>query len=378
MILIKKKLLGIFFCMLLLLSAIVPISATTVSEKTSQSLTMGNILYVGGLGPNNYTKIQDAINAAVNGDTVFVFDDSSPYYENILIDKSISLIGEQKETTSIYGDNSSDELVNITADDVCVSGFTIQPYNGEHTGILIDKNYTIPYWNIAVIKNVTISNNIIKNTSWAGVFAIRLINGTIMGNDIDQCDGNGILLYISSNTFIFDNVISNCSYRGIEIDGVWNLYRLMNYRNPVPKNNVISGNIIRSNRWGIELNSGPEYTTISSNTITENHEIGIQIVYASKTLITQNNFVDNSENAHFMAALIFRYPRFVFNTWDGNYWGEPKKLPVRIDGTFYFIPFPRLPYGFTIGHFTFNLKVVPWIAFDKHPTQEPYDIPLRG
>jgi hypothetical protein len=33
----------------------------------------GNILYVGGGGPGNYTKIQDAINNAINGDTIFVF-----------------------------------------------------------------------------------------------------------------------------------------------------------------------------------------------------------------------------------------------------------------------------------------------------------------
>jgi len=33
----------------------------------------GNTLYVGGSGPNNYTKIQDAIDNASNGDTVFVY-----------------------------------------------------------------------------------------------------------------------------------------------------------------------------------------------------------------------------------------------------------------------------------------------------------------
>lgn len=49
-------------------------------------LTPGNKLYVGGTA-NNYTRIQDAINAANDGDTIFVYDDSSPYYENLIINK---------------------------------------------------------------------------------------------------------------------------------------------------------------------------------------------------------------------------------------------------------------------------------------------------
>ena len=63
----------------------------------------GNILYVGGEGPNNYTKIQDAINNAIDGDTVFVYNDSSPYYENIIVDKAINLVGEERDTTIIIG-----------------------------------------------------------------------------------------------------------------------------------------------------------------------------------------------------------------------------------------------------------------------------------
>ena len=61
----------------------------------------GNTLYVGGSGPNNYTTIQSAIDDAVDGDTVFVYDDSSPYYENVIINQSIDLIGEKRNTTSI-------------------------------------------------------------------------------------------------------------------------------------------------------------------------------------------------------------------------------------------------------------------------------------
>lgn len=52
----------------------------------------GRTLYVGGNGPNNYTKIQDAIDNANDGDTVFVYN--GIYYERLFINKTINLIGE--------------------------------------------------------------------------------------------------------------------------------------------------------------------------------------------------------------------------------------------------------------------------------------------
>jgi parallel beta-helix repeat protein len=362
--------------MLMIGSTIVPLSATTVSEKTSHPLIKGNTLYVGGLGPNNYTKIQDAINDASVGDIVFVYDDSSPYYENIIIEKSITLTGEDRETTSILGDESLDGvIVNISADDISISGFTIQPNTGDPAGIIVCKNYTSPdHWNIGIVKNVNIFNNIIKNTGWPGLFGIRLNDGNIYGNTIDDCS-SGILLYISSNTTITNNVISDCSGHGIDIDGLWDPYRIMNYRNPVPKNNIISHNTILSNRWGIELNSGPVNTKISDNNITGNHEIGIQIFQASKTEITRNNFIDNSENAYFDVVCVIRYPKFRQNSWNNNYWGEPKKTPVRINGDFYFLPFPRIPIDIVFQRFSLTQYKLSWIAFDWHPAQEPYDIP---
>ncbi len=78
-----------------------------VDKKSNPTSSNGKTLYVGGSGPNNYTKIQDAINDSSDGDTVFVYDDSSPYYENLVIEKSIHLIGEAKETTVIDANDNS-------------------------------------------------------------------------------------------------------------------------------------------------------------------------------------------------------------------------------------------------------------------------------
>jgi len=56
--------------------------------KQSILVTLGrDTLYVGGSGFGNYSTIQDAVDNASSGDTVYVYDDSSPYIENVVVDK---------------------------------------------------------------------------------------------------------------------------------------------------------------------------------------------------------------------------------------------------------------------------------------------------
>jgi pectin methylesterase-like acyl-CoA thioesterase len=44
--------------------------------------------------PDDYPTIQEAINAATPGDTIFVRAET--YYENVVVNKTVSLIGEDK------------------------------------------------------------------------------------------------------------------------------------------------------------------------------------------------------------------------------------------------------------------------------------------
>jgi len=109
----------------------------------------GNVLYVGGSGEGNYTKIQDAINDANDGDTIFVYSNSSPYYEHITINKSIDLIGEDKNTTIIDAGGGG-IVIKIIKDQVRVTKFTIT--NGAYG-----------FW-ISSSNNVIMENNIQDNT----------------------------------------------------------------------------------------------------------------------------------------------------------------------------------------------------------------------
>jgi len=127
---------GLVLGILLLFVTVSIVSALNANPSSnSPSAKLGNWLYVGGIGPGNYTTIQSAIDASISGDTVFVF--SGTYYENIVISKdSISLIGEDKHTTIIDGRKLAGGLtIPENCDYNFVSDFTIK--NASHHGICI-------------------------------------------------------------------------------------------------------------------------------------------------------------------------------------------------------------------------------------------------
>ena len=97
------------------------ISSSTGFNAVEQSITPlnGKTLYVGGSGPGNYTYIQLAINDASNGDTVFVYN--GMYYENVIVDKSINLIGEDRNTTVIDGNYSYEPGIKVKANKIKIA-----------------------------------------------------------------------------------------------------------------------------------------------------------------------------------------------------------------------------------------------------------------
>jgi len=120
----KKNIFAILAIGMLLLSSFA--FAPAITGAPPQQPSDGDILYVGGSGPGNYTYIQDAIDNASNGDTIYVYN--GIYNENVFIDKQIGLIGEDKENTII---NASGIVVNVSADNVKISGFTIDSYGAD-------------------------------------------------------------------------------------------------------------------------------------------------------------------------------------------------------------------------------------------------------
>jgi parallel beta-helix repeat protein len=227
-----KKGLAIGIILLFIGTAIIPSTAQNIEKSSSR----GNWLYVGGSGPGNYTRIQDAINASYNGDTVFVYDDSSPYVENIFVNVSISLVGEEKNTTIIDGAGNGSGIT-INANNVTILGFTIQNYrNG--AAIFLTSN------------NSYISDNIITKCI-SGIYLASSHN-RIIRNVISKCD-DGTQLYGTDN-YYGGNKIMECFF-AFDIDSF---------------NTTIERNSIVKNIFGFQQEKGADHIYFIENNFINN------------------------------------------------------------------------------------------------------------
>ncbi len=300
----KRKIESLCVCILLFLP-IMHLSITAVEESASV-----NTIYVDDDGGADYTSIQEAINAASDGDTVFVYNGT--YVENVLINKSINLQGEGRNNTVIDGDRNRD-VVNISADRVTITGFTIQNSrsNGGNTGINVKSNFT------------TITSNTI-NGSDNGIYITNSFNSTIKNNKI-QSSLSGIYLFSSQKQILSYNIVTDCAK-------------------------------------GIYLEESSD-NTVNSNHLTGNQE-GLFCLYASDNKVQYNNFISNEENAKF--AKFFHQDFLIPNKWKNNYWDDWIGFGVKcIPGIMY------IPCGNPIGTF------IPWMEMDWHPAKKPYELVVR-
>ena len=355
----KNKLIGIFVCMLLI-TTVLPVSGTVLMERTSISTLFGNTLYVGGSGPGNYSTIQEAINDAVDGDTVFVYDDSSPYVENLIVDKSISLIGEDKHMTVIDGNENEEgeaDVVHIKADGVIVQGFTIQNGSLEgghqknhHCGIEIRSDNNIIKDNVITDNYFGTQIGSITSTNRRNWSNYNIIEGNIIINNTKA----GIhLMFGCYNNITENNISLNPQGIAFRYDGC---------------NNLVTLNTISLNKEGIFMAQETK-TTIQRNTIVDN-DLGVEMWYSKKCKVIENNIFNNGKDADIKTSTIDLLRFRQSNTWDSNYWGETIPNRKLITGTCDFV-FLNCDFIYSI------LKhplYFPLIKVDWNPAQESYDI----
>jgi parallel beta-helix repeat protein len=274
-------------------------------------------IYVDDDGGADYVTIQEAINNASAGDTVYVYE--GHYYENIVVNKSISLTGEDRDNTIIDGVTSGDVViievnsVNISGFGVWNSGFT------ENGGIILD---SVGYCNIFDnrflnnhygIKLTYSSNNNISNNhitdNWQGIYVQQFGNNDITGNTIIFNSYLGIHLRYSPNNYLAGNDIQSNDYGGI---------RLVS-----SSNNDITNNILINNYGGIELFPSSNSNHITSNEISEHGNNGVFITSSSNNNIINDNELQNNN----LGILAYDNDG---NTYTGNSFAPNKQVSIML------------------------------------------------
>jgi parallel beta-helix repeat protein len=189
----------------LLLTAFLLYSASSVKSSAS------NIVV-----PNDYPTIQAAVDAAIDGDTIFV--KAGTYHENVVVNKTISLIGEDANTTVIDGIPSGETLVSVTKNNVTISGFTIRSSPDRYdTGIFLSSsNFSSIEGNVitecydGVTLDLNSSNNLlygnyIAKTGCAINLRLYARGNRIINNTIYHCDLAIDMEITANESVIFHN-----------------------------------------------------------------------------------------------------------------------------------------------------------------------------
>ncbi len=217
-------------------------------------------------GGGEYTKIQDAINASEDGDTIRVWEGT--YYENVVVNKSVSLIGNGSEETVIDGGGEG-IVVLVSSNWSNVTGFTIQESgSGEwrDAGIRVDSSHN------------TISDTICSNNEHGILLYYQAGNNTLINNTCLENRDRGIALRKASDNILTSN---NCSSNRI---GIWFGHSA--------NNNLLEANTCSYNDWyGIYLDLESSYNHIANGTCSDNKLVGIDVVEDSNYNTIENNLI---------------------------------------------------------------------------------------
>jgi parallel beta-helix repeat protein len=250
-------------------------------------------------GPADFSKIQDAIDAASPEDVISV--KAGTYNENVEVNKKLTLVGEGAEATTINALDQDKHTINVSSSDVVISGFKISGSHG------VDPIYGSGI-RLSHVDNVSLFANHVTDNLY-GIYVEYSNNNTVENNVVDSNSwGINLEIHASYNAIIWNNASSNSIY-GIVLWAFSN-------------NNFVAHNIVSGNNMGVTLGYA-DNNMIVNNTISKNSGAGIEIQGVSNdNVVFHNEFVDNNVQAggdHISDSV---------NLWDdgypsgGNYWSD--------------------------------------------------------
>jgi len=277
---------------------------------------------------DHFDDIQDGIDAVSENGTVYVYNGT--YYENIIVNKTIELIGQDRNNTIIDGD-VADFVVYITENCVNISYFTIKNSGTHfnHAGIAIGNVNNTSITSNNIINNFNginfyssnynhIIGNNISNNEFGIILTFSSDNNNITGNNLLN-NRLGIDIWSSNNSILSNNYFLN---NGIIIEGIkkenWNTHciDITNTVNEKPiyywKNQTDgtiptnAGQIILANCTGVTVENQningvsagiqlgfSDSNNISYNNVSNNTFVGIFLISSYYNNLTGNNVSNN-------------------------------------------------------------------------------------
>jgi nitrous oxidase accessory protein len=330
--------------------------------------------FVGGVGPGNYTAIQNAIDDANSGDVIFVY--SGTYVGRIVVNKTVTILGEDWDTTIVEGDGGGDVVV-VSADWVNISGLMVRNsgIGGESSAIeLLDVENCRITGNKVLDNEIGISTVQTNETFVGGNLAsnnsidIRSISSRNITMEQNMMTGGGVYLWGSSledwNTHNIDGsntvngdpvrycsneeqgsivssmsqiILANCSgmlVQGQRINGV-----AVGIHLGFSSGNIIRETNVSANQYGIRLDYS-DGNLITNSTLSFNEIIETVIISSDNNTMANNTcwsdttcvFVTGSSidnrifNNNFFSNGISGFDAGNLNLWHngypsaGNYW----------------------------------------------------------
>jgi len=248
-----------------------------------------------------YSSIQAAIDSASEGSTIYV--SSGIYEEHLIVNKSLTMIGENKDTTAVDGTNNG-TVFHVKADNVSISNFKIAVSGCAcfgYCGVLIESNHR----NVNVTDNILFFNGFGIKADWAQEVVIA-------HNSITDNLDYSVVVSNSSVVQVVENNIVN-SVGGIKIGNTTSL--------------VVSSNTVSGNLYALEVSVSDDNSFIGNTFSSGSASYGIYFGESNNNLILHNNFVQNGSHV---------VNRNSTNSWDngfeGNYWSSHTGVDGNLDG----------------------------------------------